>query len=45
MEKGDIHDFRHDFRPNQSLHLSGAANLVLRGMKVMQAAPAGELGR
>jgi hypothetical protein len=30
--------------PNQALHLTGAAILVSRGMKVLQAAPAGELG-
>jgi hypothetical protein len=29
----------------QALHLTGAARLVLRGIKVLQAAPAGELGR
>jgi uncharacterized protein YfiM (DUF2279 family) len=31
--------------PNQALHLSAAAMLVSRGMKVPQAAAAGELGR
>lgn len=31
--------------PNRSLHLTGAARLVSRGMKVLQAAPAGERGR
>jgi hypothetical protein len=30
--------------PNQALHLTGAAILVLRDTKVLQAAPAGELG-
>jgi len=30
--------------PNQTLHLTGAAILVLRDTKVLQAAPAGELG-
>jgi len=29
----------------QALHLSGAAILVPRGMKSLQAAPAGEFGR
>jgi hypothetical protein len=31
--------------PNQPLHLTGAAILVLRGATVLQAAPAGELCR
>jgi hypothetical protein len=31
--------------PNQPLHLTGAAILVLRGITVLQAAPAGELNR
>jgi hypothetical protein len=31
--------------PNQALHLTGAAILVPRGMKSLQVAPAGELGR
>src|SRR5262249_47581424 len=31
--------------PNKALHLTGAAILVSRGMKVLQAAPAGELCR
>jgi hypothetical protein len=31
--------------PNQAPHVTGAAILVPRGMKVLQAAPAGELGR
>jgi hypothetical protein len=32
-------------RPNQALHLTGAAIPVFRGITVLQAAPAGELGR
>ena len=31
--------------PNQALHLTGAALLVSRGNRPVQAAPAGELGR
>lgn len=31
--------------PNQALHLTGAAILVSREMKELQAAPAGELDR
>jgi hypothetical protein len=31
--------------PNQALHLTGAAMLVSRDTTVLQAAPAGELGR
>jgi hypothetical protein len=31
--------------PNWALHLTGAAILVSRGIKLLQAAPAGELGR
>jgi len=31
--------------PNQALHQTGAALLVSRGIPVLQAAPAGELGR
>jgi hypothetical protein len=30
-------------RPNRALHLSGVAILVPRGMKALQAAPAGEV--
>jgi len=32
-------------RPNQALHLTGAAIRVSRGILVLQAAPAGERGR
>lgn len=32
-------------RPKQALHLIGAAVLVSRGMRVLQAAPAVERGR
>jgi len=31
--------------PNLALHLTGAVILVSRGIQVLQAAPAGELGR
>ncbi|MBI1918932.1 MAG: hypothetical protein HYS12_29940 [Planctomycetes bacterium] len=31
--------------PPQAMHLTGAAFLVSRGIKLLQAAPAGELGR
>jgi len=32
-------------RPNHALHLIGSAIMVLRGVTLLQAAPAGELGR